>query len=615
VSNDIEHDESMSQVASFLLSSGFKAAAALPLVRDGKAVGVYCLYSGSVDFFDRPEMELLDELARDISFALLTCDREVERQRALAELHRKEEHFRMLIEGSSDLIAIIDGGGRIRYHSPTVKPIMGYEVEEILGHSFDEYMHPDDIDNARDGLRRLLQGKSGNSAEYRMRHKDGRWRLIHAISRVLPNAEGDLRIVINSRDITERHELEQQLAQSQKMQAMGTLAGGIAHDFNNILSAILGNAEMARLDLEATHPALASVSEIQRAGQRARELVQRILSFSRPHELDMRVTELGAVAEEAVRLLRATIPAGIELRLTLQQDLPAVRADAPQIHQVILNLVTNAWHAIDGRTGLIEVKLAGCRVDSALRVTHPELEPGLYVRLSISDSGRGISPENLPRIFDPFFTTKELGQGTGLGLSIVHGIVRSHQGAIIVETNPTHGTTFHVYFPVAKPDASLVERKGSNGAEAVGRGEHILFIDDEEPLVVLAKKYLERIGFRVSGFTSPADALHEYRKRPNEFDLVITDYNMPKLSGLEVARQIVSLRPGAKVALASGYLRPEDVEAARNIGIAEILLKPNFVEEFAPMIRRILDKLDERAARESKQPINNVLDTPRTQME
>jgi PAS domain S-box-containing protein len=389
----------------------------------------------------------------------------------------------------------------------------------------------------------------------------------------------------------ERQLLEQQLAQSQKMEAIGQLAGGIAHDFNNILSAIVGNTELVRLDLSPDHPALTSIKEILSAGQRAKELVQRILAFSRPQPQQLRPILLQPVLDEAIRLLRATLPAGVELLFDAERWSPTVRADASQIHQIVLNLVTNAWHAMEHDIGRIAVHLKACRVDESLCSTHPELQPGPHVCLSVADSGKGMDTPTLSRIFEPFFTTKQAGQGAGLGLSVVHGIVRSHGGAIVVHSEPGKGTTFQVYFPAIEAEAAAICRDAPAVPSIMGRGECILYVDDEEPLVYLATRFLQRFGFRVEGYSSALNAVNAFRADPQRYDLVITDYNMPGMSGMDVARQVLQVRPDAPIVLASGYLRPNEIDQARALGIREVVFKPNTLEELGPLVQRLLSTL------------------------
>jgi PAS domain S-box-containing protein len=410
--------------------------------------------------------------------------------------------------------------------------------------------------------------------------------------RLLTELARDIAFAIEMREREqERLLLEQQLAQSQKMEAIGQLAGGIAHDFNNILSAIVGNTELVRLDLSPDHPALTSIKEILRAGQRAKELVQRILAFSRPQPQQLGPILLQPVLEEAIRLLRATLPAGVELAFDAERWLPTVSADASQIHQIVLNLVTNAWHAMENDVGRIEVRLKACHVDDSLCSTHPGLRPGPHACLSVADSGKGMDTLTLSRIFEPFFTTKQAGQGAGLGLSVVHGIVRSHGGVIVVDSEPGKGTTFQVYFPAIEAEAAATFRDAPAVPSSMGRGECILYVDDEEPLVYLATRFLERFGFRVEGYSSALDAVNAFRVDPQRYDLVITDYNMPGMSGMDVARQVLQVRPDAPVVLASGYLRPSEIDQARALGIREVVFKPNTLEELGPLVLRLLSKL------------------------
>jgi PAS domain S-box-containing protein len=570
------------------LQRGYRSMASFPLVLEARHWGTFNLYASTPEFFDAGELELLNELARDIAFALSGCERERERERAQEALKRNEERFRVLIESASDLIAVLDAHGGIKYHSPSLKAVLGYDVDRVLGQRMHDYIHPDDFPAASAAIDRALQNPLLSvQLEYRVRHIDGTWRRLHSIARSLPDESPDGFVVVNSRDITERYQLEQQLAQSQKLQAIGTLAGGIAHDFNNILSAIVGNAEMARLDIGPQHPAMVSIKEIQRASQRAKELVQRILGFSRPQEQQLVPMQLQPVIEEAVRLLRSTMPAGVELNVECPADLPAVRADASQIHQVVLNLATNAWHAMVDGGGRIDIRLAECRVDSTLCKSHPELHPGPHVRLTVSDTGIGMSAATLERIFDPFFTTKPTGQGAGLGLSVVHGIMRAHAGAVVVESEPMRGATFHLYFPVC--DAVVQTASPPTEQPVVrGNGEHVMYIDDEEPLVILAAHFLTKQGYRVTGFTQPAQAVEAFRAQPADFDLVITDFNMPGMSGVAVVEELLRIRPNALIALSSGYLRPEEAARARTAGVREILLKPNSMEELGPLVQRML---------------------------
>ena len=429
--------------------------------------------------------------------------------------------------------------------------------------------------------------------EYRIAGADGTTRTLVVIAQARRNAEGRVvQLVGTTQDITERRNAEAErerleflLRQAQKSEALGTLAGGIAHDFNNLLAVIVGNLELARQELGPDHPAQESLSEIDKASARASDLVQQILTFSRRRPQERNIIRLQEVVEESVRLLKATLPAGIELVVTCAPGTPNVLADRTQIYQILMNLCTNARHAITGQTGRIEVTLSG--VDLSIEDAHSGLPPGRYARLRISDTGMGMDAATMARIFDPFFTTKAPGEGTGLGLAVVDGIVKNHGGTIMVYSKPGRGTVFHLSLPAAgpvvesTPEAPVAPQPGGN--------LRILFLDDEEPLVSLAMRFLGGLGYQVRCFTRPAEALAAFRSDPARFDLAITDLNMPAQSGLEVAKELLRMRPDLPVALASGYLTAELRAEAEAVGIREFLHKPHTMRELAEMVQRLMD--------------------------
>ncbi|HEY5756868.1 MAG TPA: ATP-binding protein [Steroidobacter sp.] len=389
----------------------------------------------------------------------------------------------------------------------------------------------------------------------------------------------------------ERAALEGQLRQSQKMEALGTLAGGIAHDFNNVLTAISGNAQLAIEDLTADHPATPSLHEIKRATGRAKDLVRRILAFSRPEQNIQHLIDLRPIVEEALRLLRATVPRMIEIHLEADPDLPAVMADATQVHQVLMNLGKNACDAMQRRGGTLTIRLASERVDSLLDSPSPDLHPGSYLRISVEDTGTGIPPELIERVFEPFFTTKGHGEGTGLGLSVVHGIVRGHRGAILVRSEPGAGTVFDLYFPAAERQAVDAATTSTGAATAAGKGENVLYVDDEEQLVHLVTRMMERMGYNVTGMTRPAEAIDAVRADPQRFDLVLSDLGMPGMSGMDLAEALLQIRPELPIIITSGYVRAEDARRAEQIGVRDVVLKPNTVAEIGQLIRDRLDAL------------------------
>jgi PAS domain S-box-containing protein len=415
----------------------------------------------------------------------------------------------------------------------------------------------------------------------------------HALREEAGNVIG---VNISFHDITdrkrasaERAKLEAQLRQSQKMEALGTLAGGIAHDFNNVLTAVSGNAQLAMEDLPKDHPAAVSIGEIRRATERAKDLVRRILAFSRPEQNIQNLIHLQPVVEEALRLLRATVPKMIDIRLEAEPDLPTVMADATQVHQVLMNLGTNACDAMKARGGILTVRLVHANIDASLQTLSPDLHPGSYLCMSVEDTGTGIPPELIERVFEPFFTTKAHGEGTGLGLSVVHGIVRGHRGAILVRSEPGSGTAFDLYFPAAGAQPEDSTTASSSSAAPIGRGEHVLYVDDEEQLVFLVTRMMQRMGYNVTGMTRASEAIEAVQADPLRFDLVLSDLGMPGMSGMDLAAELLKIRPDLPIIITSGFVRAEDARLAEQIGVRDVVMKPNTVAEISQLIRDRLD--------------------------
>jgi signal transduction histidine kinase/CheY-like chemotaxis protein len=377
---------------------------------------------------------------------------------------------------------------------------------------------------------------------------------------------------------------EAELRQAQRIQSLGTLAGGIAHDFNNVLTAILGNTEIAARSLPDDAPAQRSLRHIAQAGARASDLVGRILMFSRHQQPQRSLVTLRGVVEEALRLMRSTLPATIRIECTCAADAPAVLADPTQVFQVVMNLGTNAAHAIGRHGGRLTVRLEAVVLEPD--VVPPGLRPGRHARLTVTDTGCGMDAATLERIFEPFFTTKPVGEGTGLGLSVVYGIVKNHEGAITVESRPGEGTTFRLYLPEA--EAGAVAASSAPPAEVRGRGEHVLHVDDEEAIVYMTGRLLEHAGYRVSGFTDARLALEAFQADPGGFDAVVTDLSIPGLPGLELVREIRQRRPDVPVVCTSGHVRPEDRTALLELPRADLVLKPRLVTDLAPALHRLL---------------------------
>jgi PAS domain S-box-containing protein len=393
------------------------------------------------------------------------------------------------------------------------------------------------------------------------------------------------------RDIAERRRaeltrrtLEAELFHAQKMEAVGTLAGGIAHDFNNILAAIVGNAEMAQLDLPQNHAARHDIAEVLRAARRARELVLQILTFSRKQQPERRPVRTADVISDALKLLRATIPSTIELRSHILDSELRIHGEPTQLHQVLMNLGTNAAHAIGDHHGVIELRQS--LVDVGTDTVHPDLRPGRYVCLTVHDSGHGMDRATLERAFEPFFTTKGPGVGTGLGLAVVHGIVKSHDGVVLIESTPGRGTTFRLYFPAVT--CATTEVSSPEPAVPRGAGERVLFVDDEPALTAVTQRMLERLGYHVVALGSSTEALATFRADPLAFDVVISDLTMPVMTGTQLALEMRRVRANVPVILSTGYLDRLDAETARALHARDLLIKPYSTEDLAAAVHRAL---------------------------
>ena len=386
------------------------------------------------------------------------------------------------------------------------------------------------------------------------------------------------------RNVTQRIREEEARREIQKLESLGVLAGGVAHDLNNALAAILGNVELARQDAGPNHPALLSLDEIGKAGRRAKDIVRQILAFGRRQTLERKATSLTLVVVESARLLRATLPATVTLAVDCKSDTPAVLADATQIKQILLNLCHNALHAVQNqaRAGKIEVRLEAHTQAEA----RGDLRPGRYACLSVRDNGSGMDDATRSHIFEPFFTTKPKGKGTGLGLSVTHGIVQAHEASIEVESTPGEGSAFRVYFPATDESVPEVTAPAPDTTPVHGKGKHVLYVDDEEAIVFLMKRILERRGFRVSVYCDPREAVAAARANPEQFDLVVTDYNMPEMSGLDVARALREIHADLPIVLASGYITEELRAKAPAAGVSALINKPNTVDELCEAVAR-----------------------------
>jgi len=385
----------------------------------------------------------------------------------------------------------------------------------------------------------------------------------------------------------EKLSLETQLRQSQKMEAIGTLAGGIAHDFNNILSIILGNTEMVRAAIPEQHEARDNLDKVLTASNRAKEMINQLLSFTRKTESERIPLELKTIVSESLKLLRASLPAKIVIRTNLPDGSFVVRGDSTQIHQIMINLCTNAAHALDTTGGVLEVSLDDVLLDSEKAARHC-LEPGPYVSMTVSDTGHGIDPSIRDRIFDPYFTTKGAGEGTGMGLAVVHGIVKNHGGAIDVFSEPHIKTEFRVLLPIV--DAEAVQtQQASDEALPTGR-ERILLVDDEEMVADIVSQMVSKLGYRVDASTDSVAALETFRKYPDRYDLVITDMTMPNLTGKQLAKEMRQLRSNIPIIVCSGIREDFDSGDTAGNGVTEFAMKPLSMQQLALLIRKVLDE-------------------------
>lgn len=384
----------------------------------------------------------------------------------------------------------------------------------------------------------------------------------------------------------ERDKLSEQFRQAQKLEAIGTLAGGIAHDFNNILTAVHGFGNLAAMETPEGSDAREYINQVLAASSRATDLVRQILAFSRQQKGERSLIQLHNVVLEALKLLRATIPKTVEFVTAIDKGLPLVLADSSQVHQVMMNLCTNAWHAMRNEPGTLTVKMEAFEVEAELAASRPGLRPGDYIRLSVSDTGHGMDKLTLERIFEPFFTTKPLGEGTGLGLPMVHGVMQDHDGVITVYSEPGEGTIFQLYFPVAVEKAA--PKSPEFASLPMGNGERIMYLDDEAPLAKLGKALLEKIGYVVDPFFSPYEALDAIKGAGGMYDLVITDMMMPGMTGLHFIREALTINPDLKIILVTGYTASLTQASVQPMGARDLLMKPLSLKVLAPAIRHVL---------------------------
>ena len=510
-------------------------------------------------------------------------------RRLYEQTKKSEKIYRSIIDSSADAIAIFDLHGKVRYVSPSFTQVFGWSMAEVEGRHIPFLPESEKEKTTALIIDLTLQGTPCHGLETRRYKKDGSLLDVSLSASRFHDHEGKPEgMFLILHDISERKKLQKQLLQAQKMQALGTLAGGIAHDFNNIIFNIIGYTEMTLADVKHNAIAQQNHEEVLKAATRARELVKHILTFSRHQVGDRKPILVQPVIEEALNLLRATIPATITIEQQIVAGSSPILADPTQIHQVIMNLGTNAFHAMRGTSGKLSLTVDERLVAPGDELFAPSLEPGRYVRICMRDTGHGMDGTVKDRIFEPFYTTKGPGDGTGLGLSVVHGIVKEYQGQVMVKSEPGKGTTFEIFLPTidAQP---LPENQSPLGSDLPKGAEHILVVDDEEQNVGMLRQMLERMGYRITGRTSGSDALQAFKEQPASFDLVITDLNMPGIPGNRLARELSEVRPDIPIILCTGFSETLSETEIKSLGIRHIIMKPAVAGEIAFAIRKVLD--------------------------
>ena len=512
-----------------------------------------------------------------------------ERNKAEVALRESEKNYRELVQSANSIIMRMDTEGRVIFFNTYAQNFFGYREEDIIGKNVVGTIVPERDITGFD-LAVMIKDIGVHPERYvsneneNIRRNGERVRLTWMNKAIYDESGSVSEILCVGIDVTEKWQLEKRLAQAQKMEAIGTLAGGIAHDFNNILSAIIGYTELSLIDIPNGSALQNNLQQVLKAGGRAKELVRQILAFSRQRESELVPVKISLIVNEALKLLRATLPATIKIRHNIKSHL-SVLTDPTNIHQILMNLCTNASFAMQAEGGVLEVSLNDADLDADFARQHPDVKPGKFIRLMVKDTGCGMTPEATERIFDPFFTTKKVGEGTGMGLSVVHGIIKSHGGTIIVESSPGKGSAFSVFLPAI---ATEVADQANQAQLVITGNERILFVDDEDFQADIGKRMLERLGYRVTTRTKSLEALDLFRQTPDGFDLVITDMTMPDMTGDVLARKLISIRPDIPIIVCTGYSERINPDIVKEIGIKEMALKPVVMKDIAQMIQRVL---------------------------
>ncbi len=507
---------------------------------------------------------------------------------AKVQAEKANKRLATAIDQSVDVVVITDKDGIIQYVNPAFAKLTGYSREEVIGHSpaiLQSGTHPKSFYK---GLWDIIN--SGNVWRGRFVNKNKNGKIFTEEASITPVKDDNGKIVnfvAVKHDISRELELEQQLRQAVKMEAMGTLAGGIAHDFNNILGAILGYTRMAMDELPPDSQPHQDLSKVIQSGDRAADLIKQILLFSRHQQQGLVPIQIQHLVKEAVKMIRVSLPPGVTLHKTMEDNTPPIMANPTQIHQVIMNLCTNARQSMIPDGGILSIDLSAIELKKDQQRRAADMAPGKYIRLTISDTGSGISKKDLPRIFDPFFTTKGVSEGTGLGLAVVHGIVSSHGGTIHVASELEKGTTFTLFFPVVDAD---IQNLSTKEQKIHGGTEHIMVVDDDPNILTLRQRLLSKMGYQVTGFFSSPKALAAFQENPQEYDLLLTDMNMPEMDGRKLAASFLHIRPDIPAILCTGHSELVNQQNAEKYGFQALLEKPIKPETLAETLRRLLDR-------------------------
>jgi PAS domain S-box-containing protein len=517
-------------------------------------------------------------------------DEVAERRLAEKSARASESKFKCLSENSPEIIYTLEYEGSFSYVNPAWEKVLGYNITEVKGKYFIDFAPEEDV-RKYVGLFKRIRDKKETITDVvgTLIHKDGSPRLFNLSGAPNLDEDGNVTGMVGLlKDITEKVKLQTQLFQAQKMEALGILAGGVAHDFNNILSAIIGYSELASLIVSDNEELNNCIDQVLKASQRAKELVCQILSFSPQSQEKLKPVEIRIITKEVLKLLRASLPSTIEIEQDIDPESGIIEAVPTQIHQLLMNLCTNAAAAMGADGGLLQISLRNEKITNVHEKMYLDIDPGFYVVLTVRDTGQGMTPDIMGKIFDPYFTTKEKGKGTGLGLAVVHGIVKGLHGGIAVESKPGVGTTFRAYFPVLEaeppPDCADTKKTMPEGDEC------ILFVDDEEEILNIGSRMLSHLGYQVITKSNSMEGLNLFKAQPDRFDLVITDMTMPNLTGDKLALELMKIRPGIPIILCTGYSESINEKKAKKIGIKEFSMKPFGMRDLAETTRKLLDE-------------------------